>query len=160
MAKDETPLSVVKDEIQKGLRAFKAFEHGEKILAALEGLEQNEKELGKSIDAKKAEIEMLDAELKQDKAAITDAKAQAEKIVADAKDKATGILLKAETDGEEIVSQVNAEKDKISAAIKAAATQLSKTNSEIDNKQAELTKLTDAVDKQKSALAGALSNLG
>lgn len=159
MAKDETPIAVVKDEIAKGMRAFKAFEHGEKVLAALEGLEQNEKELTKSIEEKKKEIADLDAVLNEHKNVLKIRAIEADEILVKARNDAQQIIIDAEGEAETIRVSANKKKDEVSEALKKADDKLAEVNAEIDNKQSELTKLNDAIAAQKAALAGALGSL-
>ncbi len=63
MSEQNTSASEIKAELQKGLRLFKAFEHGERVLTALEGAEQNERELRAKAAASKAELTKLEGEI-------------------------------------------------------------------------------------------------
>lgn len=108
----------LKNEIEKGYRAFKAFEKGVEVMKALEALEQNEKETERRIaelKTKESNLQKITGEATQNaqrmekqaadnlKAAelagkniVEDARARAQRIVEDAKAEA-----KVEREGKE-----------------------------------------------------------
>lgn len=78
-------------ELRKGLRVYKAFEHAEKLAVAVEGLEQNQRELEAAIAKLREETELAKgahaqtmARLAAERQAAQDAAAQAKKAAQEA----------------------------------------------------------------------------
>ncbi len=88
-------LNVLKDEIAKGLRAFKAFENAAAVLSELETLEHTKKDMESRVSSSKSELIALKDEAKKANDIISDAKSQAEKFIADAKIKLSEMMTKA-----------------------------------------------------------------
>jgi septal ring factor EnvC (AmiA/AmiB activator) len=93
--------ATIKTEIQKGVRAFKAFENGEQVLSMLEGLEQNEKQLREAISASQDTLAGLNEKLADKDAEVSEAEAHVKKLIDDAKEKVEKILNDAEVKAEQ-----------------------------------------------------------
>lgn len=89
-------MNQIADEIAKGTRLYKAFEHGEKTLRALASLKQTEKETKQRVDALKAE----EAEWLKNKA-------QAVADIDTAKAKTREILFEAEQEAEKLLASAS-----------------------------------------------------
>ncbi len=97
-------LNVLKDEIAKGLRAFKAFENAEAVLAKLQTMEHIKKDMETRFEATKAETDALLDEAKKSNGVISAAKDEAAKLIADAKDTVGDLIMKANEKAAAIVA--------------------------------------------------------
>lgn len=70
-----------KAEMKRGLNVYQAFKHADDLVTAMEGMEQNKKEVEAAVKAAKAELANTQAQLETAKAAV-------DKAQNDAKDKA------------------------------------------------------------------------
>lgn len=151
--------ATIKTEIQKGVRAFKAFENGEQVLSMLEGLEQNEKQLREAISASQDTLAGLNEKLADKDAEVSEAEAHVKKLIDDAKEKVEKILNDAEVKAEMIVNDAKAVAAKYEKEASEREQDLVVLEKEIITKTEELSAIQNTVAKQKEALAGALSTL-
>jgi len=100
--------SEARTELQRGLRLFKAFEHADRALAMLEGLEQLTHE--RKADAERAMTESQEAHrsLEGARAELTAAKAEAKELRKDSKDKAAAKIADAEQTAAGIITAAEA----------------------------------------------------
>mgnify|MGYP000461650149 CR=1 FL=1 len=147
MSKDITQndITILQDEIGKGLRAFKAFEKGEELLATLSGLNQYESEI-------KGRINELEEKQKTEQAFLddlvtrtNDANAKAETIVSGAKLEAGRLVDEAKGDADLIVSNAHksveaqtAESNKLANLIVAQTAELADLDAKITDAKATL----------------------
>lgn len=123
-------------EIQKGIRAYKAFSEMEKALEYVANLEQVEKETLAKIGEVKTELAGVDQALAEAKADITAAKDEAKKVRAKAKESAEDTINKAEHDAAAIVEAANKKADNAILVAANAEAQLEelkeKTKAQVD----------------------------
>lgn len=113
----QADITLLQDELGKGVRLFKAFEKGEEALATLAGLGQYEGELKQRIadieEKKKSDEAYLEdvgkragdiEQQTQDK--LHNAKLEADRLVDEAKGEAEAIIAKAGTDAQANVDEV------------------------------------------------------
>jgi len=100
------------EEVQKGLRTYKAFSEMEKVLAYMANLEQVEKETIARIAVVKGDLADVENTLATVKANIDLAKTNAKKVSEDAKHKAEKIVDKA---NEEALSMIADAQDKVNS---------------------------------------------
>lgn len=139
-------------EVQKGLRLFKAFEHAEKVVSALQNAEQVEKETLARIEAAKAQLIELDVARQTAEASIAEAKAAAKAILSKAKGKAEQI----EADSAEAVKAAKASADayvaEAGAARDAIQAQVVELTGVREGLQAELDALNSKIDAAKKRI--------
>jgi roadblock/LC7 domain-containing protein len=146
------------DEVQKGVRAYKAFSEMEKVLEYMANLEQVEKETTAKIAVVKEELADVQNTLTTSKANIDLAKANAKTIVSDAKHKASNIIDKANAEALSLIAdaqvKVNQESGKLvalqseceiaTAQKEAAAIELAELEKKILAAKTQITKLLGA----------------
>lgn len=146
-------LSVVKQEIQKGLKLYKAFEYGEQVLAVLEGLDANSKEL-KAANAKLVEENAKLADQVADaESMLNEANAEAKLIKAQASESAAAIVAKAKVEAGVIVNLANDEAASIRAESYKVESSVKEATAELKELEARAKKINDVIEKQKAALA-------
>lgn len=153
----------VKDELAKGLRAFKAFENAQEVLTKLEGLEQLFKETearvkviqdseaawtGKKLQAlsaaeaaQKNAAEIVSAAKKQASEVAEDARTTAAKIVNEAKDEAKSLKDAAQSDLDVLAeksSDLKTTNSGLEAEIKARKLELEQVEATINQHKSEL----------------------
>lgn len=137
--------SELKNEVQKGLRAYKAFEHGEKVLLALESLEQTEKETAARVKALKSEETLWADKKAAAEAAVDAAKAEAQKIVKEANQKAFDLVANE-------LNKITANKDAAAAELAAADEALAQKREQLELAQDTLAGLEGAIKEAKGDL--------
>lgn len=153
---DKLGTQAAKDELAKGMRAFKAFENAHKVLARLESLEQDVSETEKRLSSLKAEEFSFIAV--KDSAAV-----EAEAILKEANQYASTTKMSAKIAADNIVNEAKkAASTLVSSAKLEVATHLEKSNAlnaENDQVQAvltfskaELSQIKEAVAQHKAAL--------
>jgi cell division septum initiation protein DivIVA len=146
-------LSVVKQEIQKGLKLYKAFEYGEQVLAVLEGLDANSKEL-KAANAKLVEENAkLANQVADAESMLNEANAEAKLIKAQASESAAAIVAKAKVEAGVIVNLANDEAASIRAESYKVESSVKEATAELKELEARAKKINDVIEKQKAALA-------
>lgn len=149
-------ITELKNELERGARAYKAFENGAKALSLLEGIEQQEKDLKKSI-----------AKLKDEEATLSYRKSSAEKEFDFAKSNAAieakDIVDKAKAAADVISNRVSSE---IKAAKEASDKELKKASDDANAAKdayksyadklafakAEYSELASAIADQKASM--------
>jgi chromosome segregation ATPase len=164
MSKDQipegdVPLSVIQDELRKGLRVFRAFEKAEETINALAAADHRLAHLNVSITRQQEALTAVTVQLDEATLARESAKAavkrllaetgtereqvmakaneQAAQIVADAKDKADALTKKAVQKAEAAEERANAAE----ARERAAAAELAEIESKLDAAKAQIAKL-------------------
>ena len=128
---DVVSATEIKTEVERGLRAYRAFENADKVLAYMANLEQQERELlariaGLHSDAAKAEADAAQRIANAGQRAI-DAETAALKVGTDAQDKAAVIVKQAEDAAAQLMQtakQRAAQADEITAGLRAEAVAL------------------------------------
>lgn len=151
-------ISQVKDEIAKGLRAFKAFEKAHEVLGTLENIENEILEKTKLRDALKEETgdlqSMKDAAIsfcdqvkqkaaQEAKTLLDAAKDHAEKGLADAKFRADGLLNAAKQDADKhaaISETLSAANTKADSALAASKKELSEIEASLAQHKSDMKK--------------------
>lgn len=146
-------LSVVKHEIQKGLKLYKAFEYGEQVLSVLEGLDANKKELAASVAKLQAEHAGLAKQVSDATDMLAETDAEAKLVKALAKDEAAGVVAKAKIDAAVIVGKAKDEALAYQEAAFKVEAQIKEATSELKEIEAKSKKANDIIEKQKAALA-------
>ncbi len=98
-------LNVLKDEIAKGLRTFKAFENAHEVLTELMTLEAKHKDFKSRVDGTAAELQALKDEAAKVNNVIVSGKDQAAKLISDAKDTVGDLIMKANEKAAVIITQ-------------------------------------------------------
>lgn len=147
-------------ELRRGLKVFKAFEGAEKAIAALEGLEQNERELTARVAALKAECESIERRRGEVVAAFEADAAAAEKQARDAESKAryagTSIVAEAEEKARGIVGDAAAKVASAERAVKESRKQAQELAGEVERAKAELSDLNARIHAAKAKIADML----
>lgn len=149
----------LKNEIQRGLRAYKAFEYGERALSLLEGIEQNVKETEKRLASLQVEEASLSEVKKQ---AHDEAEKMKEQARADIKvmlEKSAALVQKQVKSAEKSLSELQEIADKSQqeheetlAKIASAKSAHAELNSAITKRKAELSELDALKEKARKAL--------
>jgi chromosome segregation ATPase len=123
------------DALGKMTRVFKAFEDAEVVLKTLAGLDQNEKELRRAVDAARADAAAATAELADAKETLAAAKKAAIKVKDDAAAKASQIIADATAKAGEIEQGITANQ-------RRAADELADTIAATDKARADYNQAT------------------
>jgi DNA repair exonuclease SbcCD ATPase subunit len=140
------------DALGKMTRVLKAFEDAEVVLKALAGLEQNEKELRTAADAARADAEAARAELADAKETLAAAKKATVKVKDDAVAKAAQVVAEAESKASEI-------NDRIVAAQRHAAGELTDTLAAVEQARADCDKATTDLAYLETKIAEARAHI-
>lgn len=151
----------LKTEVEKGLRAFKAFEHGQSLLAKLEGLEQTITETEARVQAVKAEESQLMVKRGAMIAGIDEARREADNILKAANESAAGItaagIKRVDDERALLAEEKAAAEDDLKAILDKAAT-ASKNLKAVDaaamEARAELNALKAEKDKILASFGG------
>ncbi len=100
-------LNVLKDEITKGLRAFKAFENADAVLTELQTLEHVKKDTEARIAAAQKDLTAVGVEASKVNDVIAAGKAQADKIISNAESMAAGLIAEANEKSASIVAGID-----------------------------------------------------
>jgi cell division septum initiation protein DivIVA len=146
-------ISVVKQEIQKGLKLYKAFESGEQVLSVLEGLDANKKELTASVAKLQAEAATLKGDVDGAHRAIAEAREEAKLLKSRAQEEAIGIVSKAKVEAAVIVNLASNEADAIRTQSYKIESEIKEATAELKEIEAKAKKANDIIEKQKAALA-------
>lgn len=160
-----TAITELKNELEKGARAFKAFENGVKALSLLEGLEQNETELTKRVaalqatendwlakrnkalsdaeDAGKRAADNLAHAAEEVKKVLEEGRAQAAKVLGEAKEMAGKLITDAKSlaaGHAERADQLGAENEAAEASLKEKTAALMTVEKTLAEHKASLAK--------------------
>lgn len=113
------PLAEAINELQRGLRVFKAFEHAEELCTTLQGAEQQKRELQAAVEALTAERETLTADTLKLKEASKKAKAEVERVLDEAQGGAESIIATGQQSADHLIAQGQAKADEMVAAAQA-----------------------------------------
>lgn len=151
-------IKILKDEIGKGYRLFKAFEKGQEVLTALEALEQTEKDSMKRIENLQVEERSLKESAAKSKATIQKAEETSKGIIDEANSGSASIIAAARRKASELLSAAEAKAKEVTDSIanlqsqKAQAeTELSGVQLQLISGKADLDKLEDLKAEAKKA---------
>lgn len=151
--------AAIKAELEKGQRAYKAFEEATAVFAALESASQNKKELDKAVVDGKAALAALNIEIEEAKEDLADVNAQAAAIIESAKADAHKTRTDAALAAEEKIAGADAVVTAAGDAVDALKAEEKTLAAKIATADKELRTIEAAVEKHKAALTGALSTL-
>lgn len=135
---NESDLTNVVNELERGHRAFKAFEYGLDAARAVQNLAQVERETQARIDALKRDEEAAQYALINAQDALKDTKAAAEKLVADASKR------KQDTEA--------AAREQATALVGAATEQAEAIQRTVDQRKVEAHELQRIVEDRRAEL--------
>jgi chromosome segregation ATPase len=153
-------IKAVKEEVAKGMRAYKAFENAHDVMTALEMLEQTEKDLQKRISSLKKERDSLAEVVSGSNGIIEKAKEEAKEEIAKAKAKAEKTAQSAENAAAKLIASAQSEVDE---AAKEKAKMLSGKESvmaEISDLEMKSKKLKEEIKALEDAKEAARKALG
>ena len=153
----------IQQELQKGLKTFRVFEHAEKAVAALVGLEQNRGELEAAVAALRSDLAAARADLAkaQEQAAtiVADSRAKADDIVDRAAKKATATLAAAEAKAAEREAAGQAQFEHATLHAQAQASIAKEITEKIEAKTRELAALEAKTAEAREQVAKVLGGL-
>lgn len=108
---NETPLSVVQDELRRGLRVFRAFEQAEATITALQAAEQRVTDTQRLLETLQIRLGDVNEQLADANTALTQSKATRTKLLDSAKGEAEAIVAKAKADAADVAAKAKAKAD-------------------------------------------------
>lgn len=152
----EISASDARNELARGLRVFKAFEHADKALAVLENLEQVQKERQAAADAAQASLDGARAELEIAAADVAAARAEAKQVRKDSKAKADALVTAAEEAAKAATAEGQGRVDALRREADELVAQALEKRNEIEALDAQLAEAKAVIDKAerlKAAMA-------
>jgi chromosome segregation ATPase len=151
--------AAIKAELEKGQRAYKAFENATAVFAALESADQNKKELDKAVTDAQAQLAGLTRQIDEAKEDLADVNLAAAAIIETAKADAHKIRTDAALAAEKKITAADAAVAAGGEAVAALQAEEKALAAKIATADKELRTIEAAVEKHKAALSGALSTL-
>jgi hypothetical protein len=156
--KDDLPsASEARNELQRMLRLFKAFEHADKTLAVLESAEQILSERTKAADEAAERMRAARGELLAAEEAREAVKREAVDLNAKAKNAANDVIAKANAQATAIVEQATADANKARAELATLLGEVADTKERLRDAQGALEAARDTIAKAerlRQAMAG------
>lgn len=154
---NESDLTNVVNELERGHRAFKAFEHGLEAARAVQNLAQVERETQARIDALRKDEEAAQYALITATEDLATTKANAEALVDKAAAEAASIKAKAKDEAVAIVGAATEQADAINATVEQKRAEYTELQRMVGDRTAELHDLEARIAK---ARATAVSIMG
>lgn len=145
------------DELRKGLRIFRAFEHAEGVITVVQAAEQRVAEANAQIATLTTTVDQLQAAALQAKAAgeqhLADARATAEKALAECQTECQEKRAEATTLANDIVAEANAVMAKAHAELDALHAEFNETTGRHEALAADVKDLEARAEKARAYIA-------
>lgn len=147
---NESDLTNVVNELERGHRAFKAFEYGLDAARAVQNLAQVERETQARIDALKRDEEAAQYALITAQDALKDTKAAAEKLVADAAKRKQDTEAAAREQATALVGAATEQAEAIQRTVDQRKVEAHELQRIVEDRRAELTDLEARIVKARA----------
>ena len=151
---DKLDLASLKNMLQTEHNKLKHVDKAIEAISALQGLDQERKQIEASLAKVKSEAEKAKPEYEAVLRKVADAKAEAKKIIDDAKAKAESIKAAAEAERKELVREATSKSNAAKALQTSTDENVKKANAELSALKAEINRLSDEKAKILAKFGG------